>query len=70
MTFKLSLLHFKLILAYATQRADIIVGEVLKCYTWFNTLLRVTNLGVIYPLTYCTDILFHDYLDLNIKQTL
>ena len=64
------LLYLELILANTTEGAYIIVGEVLECYTWFNTLLWVTNLRVIDPLTYCTDILFHNYPDLNIKQSL
>ena len=54
------LLYLELFLAYATKGAYIIIGEILECYAWFNTLLGVTNLRVINPLTYCTDILFHN----------
>lgn len=54
------LLHFELLLAYAAQRTYIIPGEVLECNTGFNTLLGVTDLRVIDPLTYCTNILFHN----------
>ena len=68
-SFKL-LLYLKLILAYATKGAYIIIGEILECYTRLNSLLGITNLGVIHPLTYCTDILFHNYPDFNIKQSL
>ena len=69
LSFKL-LFYLKLILAYATKGAYIIIGEVLECYAWFNALLGIANLGVIDPLTYCTDILFHNYLDFKIKQSL
>ena len=58
-SFKL-LLYLKLFLAYAAERAYIIVGEVLECHTRLNALLRVANFGVIDPLTNCTNILFHN----------
>ena len=67
-----SLFYLKLILSYAAEWADIVVGEILECYTRLNSLLGIANLGVIYPLTYCTDILFHNYVILilnNIGET-
>ena len=56
----LLLLNLELILAYAAQWAYIVLGKVLKCNTWLNTLLRVTDLRIVDPLTYCTNILFHN----------
>ena len=64
------LYNLELILADAAQRAYPIVRERLKWNTWFNALLGITYLGVVDPLTYCTDILFHNGFDLlNIQQT-
>ena len=53
-------LDSEFLLAYTAQRTYIVLGEILECNTWFNTLLRVTDCWVIHPLTYCTDILFHN----------
>lgn len=52
--------YFKLLFAHSTQGTYIILGKVFKRYTRFNTLLRVANLRVIDPMTYCTNILFHN----------
>ena len=54
-----SLLYLKLLLAYPAKRAYPILGKVLKCNTRLDTLLRVADFRVIYPMAYCTDILFH-----------
>ena len=58
---KLSILlfDFKLLLAHATQRTNPILWEILESNTRLNALFRITNLWIIDPLTYCTDILFH-----------
>ena len=59
--FKWSLLFcFELFFAYATKRTNIIIGKVLECNTGFNTLLGITNLRIVYPLTYGTNIFFHN----------
>lgn len=61
MLFLLPLLcYLELLLAYTTKRTDIVIGEILECNTWFNTLLGITNLGVVNPLAYCTNIFFHN----------
>ena len=54
--------YLKLLFAHATEGAHIILGERLKRNTRLNTLLGVSNLGVIDPLAHCTDILFHNIL--------
>ena len=56
------LLHFKFLLTYTAKRTYIIFGKVLECHTRLNTLLRVADLRVIYPLTNCTNILFHNLM--------
>ena len=58
------LFHFlyllELLLTCSTQGASPIVGEILKSSSCLNTILRVTNRGVINPSTGVAYVLIHN----------
>lgn len=51
--------HFKFIFTYTTQRTHPIFGQRLKWYSRLYALFRISDFGVIDPLTNCTNIFFH-----------
>lgn len=62
----LFLTRFKIILAHSAQRANPIFRNVFKRRTRRNARFRITNFWVVNPLAYCTNILLHRLMVLNV----
>ena len=67
---KILILHrAEILLAYTTEGAGEVIGQVLESCSGSNAIFGVAYCGIIYPTTSVTNVLFHNsmFLDVDIR---